>query len=170
MSFEGGLRDRLIDESIFQHVKGGLAALDWFNTNRKHKPIDFLATSVQDDEQILPNTIVMSSEQAVTDSMEIGSNASVDGFDVWFDLYCESDALGKQLCGDIQALVRGQMPALGFGNPVIPVYDWSKATPDLIFHVEVVSTERQKNRQRNVATPQERHMWTVLVEVEDARP
>ena len=162
---EGGLRDRLIDESMFQRLKDGLSSQGWFNTGRQHRPIRCVSDALDEDEKIEPNIVAMSSEGSSGTDLEVGSNATVETVDYWFDIYAESDALGRQLSGDIRAIFQGHFG----GEPVVDVYDWTMATPSRIFSVEVVTTDRSRNRNHVVATSPARHWWTVLVAIEDTR-
>ena len=166
---EGGLRDRLIDAAMFNKLKEGLASQGWFDAGRQHRPIKCIDAPVEDDEQIAPNIVAMSSEGVSPTDLELGSNATVETFDYWFDIYAESDAVGKHLSGDIRAVFQGHFPADGFSEPVVDVYDQTMATPAKIFSVDVVSTDRARNRNHVVATSPARHWWTVLVAIEDTR-
>lgn len=165
----GGFRDRMVDESVFQHVKQGLTLLGWFDADRNHKPVTFTTELFDEPERIEPNVIVMSGDSIFSEDAELGSSGTFDTTEYWFDVVAESDALGRQITGDIRTLAKGQFPALGFDKPVIELLDWSHATPVAEGWLEVVGTVRYRNRNHVVATSPARHWWTALVEVEDAR-
>ncbi len=150
---------------MFQHLKDGLATQGWFDAGRQHRPVRCVSDAMDETEQIVPNLIAMSSESSSGTDLEMGSGATVETIDYWFDIYAESDALGRQISGDIRAIFQGHFA----GNPVVDVFDWSLATPSRIFSVEVVDTDRSRNRNHVIATAPARHWWTALVVIEDAR-
>lgn len=166
---EGGLRDRMIDMSIFRYVQDGLTALGWFNASTLRAPVVMRDTPVGDGEKIEPNLVCMSNENMMVEDLETGSTGSWNRFDVYFDVYAESDALGKHLIGDIQGILAGQHSDIGCVSPFIQVYDYSQATPSEEFLIEVENTERNRNRSHAVDTTHARHMWTLLAEIEDSR-
>lgn len=135
----GGLRSRLIDDSLYYVLKQALTALGWFNTGRQHKPIDFVneARDPVGLPEIAINTLALSGENIANQSGELGSQFSEFTRNYYVDFFAESDALGKHLIGDIADLLLGRMASAGRSNPVIDVYDWRQATPTIQFRVEV---------------------------------
>jgi hypothetical protein len=72
-TYVGGLRARLIKESIFQTVNDSLDALGWFTAGRKHLPITFLDTTVADSDSVQKNTLVLNDWDSTEFENEMGS-------------------------------------------------------------------------------------------------
>lgn len=135
----GGLRARLVDDSLYYALKTALTTLGWFSGGRQHLPIDFVneARDPVGLPEIALNTLALSGENISDQPGELGSQFSEFTRYYYIDFFAESDALGKHLIGDVKDLLQGRMASAGRSNPIVPVFDWRQATPSLIFQVEV---------------------------------
>lgn len=140
MIYVGGLRARLIHESIYREVHSALDALGWFDPDRQHSPVQFLSTGVHDPENVTVNTAALADWDMFENENELGSQQSEMRMAYYIDFYAENDAIGKHFSYDVKDILTGRMPSIGRGQPNIPVYDYSVATPDLLFYVQVENT------------------------------
>lgn len=161
----GGLRDRLVQESLYHHVWDGLDALGWFSASELRYPLMFEAEAVDDDEEIQLNTLALAPEDISGSDAELGFNSSDDRRVFYFDLYAESDAVGKHVIGDVRDLLRGRFPSLGYDSPTVAVLDWRLATPTELFfcHVEQVVDDRA----HGFSEPWRRHWFSLRCELVD---
>lgn len=166
----GGVRDRLIDDSIFYCVRDSLDILGWFDSGRRHAPVNLISEPMEDDVEIPLNTIAMDSDSITSDDVEIGSVAQTNMIDIWFDVYGENDAFAKEIAGDIRDILGGLHPEIGRNDSVIDVYDWRMATPDYLFSVQVSNLERQRHHKYAKASGRsQRHWYSVVCMVEEIR-
>lgn len=137
MAYVGGMRSRLIRDSVFRMVRDGLDALDWFDPTRKHKPVTMRASDVPQDEEIPPNTLALADEAQDELEDELGSNMAEHRWTFYVDFYAENDTIGIHLIHDVKAILGGRMPSIGRTGPFCHVYDYTQATPPRIFTVEI---------------------------------
>lgn len=163
--YVGGLRARLIRESIFQELQTSLAALGWFDTNRRHKPITLLDEAVPDREQVLVNTAALTDTNEIETDEEVGSNLAEHRWTFYLDFYGESDALATHFVHDVRDLLRGRFPSIGRTDPSIPVYDWTQATPSYLFRVQIENMV--VDRAQNFTSPRLAHWYALRFEVVD---
>lgn len=137
MTIQGGLRQRLIKDSLFNMLKDSLTALDWFDVGRSHKPINMIARSVPNDEEIPLNTIALSSGDLEEEAWEVGSLLSEHTWMFYVDVYGESEAIGSHLIGDVRDIMAGRHADAGRTRPNFPVYDYRQATPPIEFYCDI---------------------------------
>lgn len=137
MTYVGGLRARLIKESIFQTVHDSLDALGWFDTGRKHTPITFSDTTVPDSDSVQKNTLVLNDWDASELEGEMGSLFTEFRSIYYLDFYAESDAIGVHMSQDLKDILAGRMSSIGRSSPTISVVDYTIATPAEIFVVQI---------------------------------
>lgn len=135
-TLRGGIRTRMINESIYRMVKDGLADLGWFDADRQHAPISFITEPVDRNEPITLNTLNISPED--TDDMEtgLGESSVQERCTYYIDFYGESNAIGLELIHDIRDILGGRMPLIGRTHPQCTVYDFRAATPVEVGYVE----------------------------------
>lgn len=136
-NYVGGLRARLIRESTYNMINDSLTALGWYNPGRKHKPVTFHAYPVPADEPVAPNTAALSDEGITETEDELGSQLAEHRWTFYVDFYADSDALGLHFQQDVRAILGGRFNALGRVLPIVDVYDYTQATPPLIFTVQI---------------------------------
>lgn len=135
--YVGGLRARLLNDSIFAMLNDCLSRLNWFNPNRGYTPINFV-TGQQDIRSAIPfNTLAFSSENESEVDWELGSNLSEHHQNYLIDFFAESEALSVHLTRDIADILKGRYPQLGRFGPVVQVYDYQQDPPPPIFYVDI---------------------------------
>jgi hypothetical protein len=125
----GGLRARLLHDSVLTLVEAGLGALGWFDTGRAHQPVQFIPAPVDWDQAIAFNSLVVSSRSRVSDYVETGSNLTGDTVIIGIDFYGESESLAIDLANDIGDLLRGRLPGGTSAGGTLPILDLRLATP-----------------------------------------
>lgn len=137
MPFYGGLRQRLIKDSVYNHVRDCLDTIGWFDAGRQHKPIAMRAKPAEFDEEIALNTLVIAPEDLSEDDWEMGSRMAEHTWTFYVDFYAENDAIGQHLVGDVKDILAGRFPTAGATRSRIPVYDYTQATPPIVFYVDI---------------------------------
>lgn len=163
--YVGGLRARLIRESTYQAVYDALETIGWFDSGRRHSPISFLPTGVDDSENVALNTAALADWDITEEEDEMGSLMSEHRQVYYVDFYAEDDAVGMDFSTDVKDILAGRMPSIGRGAPRIEVYDYTQATPPVIFTVGVenVAIDRPSVFER----PWQRYFRTVRFELVD---
>lgn len=136
--YVGGIRARLIKDSMFYLVKNTLTELGWFDTSRQtHLPIQIRQDQVSSNVEIPLNTLVLVPEHQREDPAEMGSSMAEFRWTMYWDFYAESDAIGLHMIHDIKDILGGRMPSLGRSHAVLPVYDYQMATPVVVFSCDI---------------------------------
>lgn len=183
MSIDGGLRDRMIIESARVMFEDGLTDLGWFDTGRAHLDFPPMRSGPIDRQvEVQPNQLVLSFEDVdPTDELEIGSGAWEITHTGYMDFYAEpaptddnqqyngGEALGKHVIGDVRGLLVGEMPAVGRDRNFLDVYDYSLATPELLFTVEIPYERVRTMRVHHASNPWERYWYTCSFELLEVR-
>lgn len=168
MSVVGGLRDRLIIENIRWLIEENLRLLGWYEEN--NTLIDYSITvrssPVEDDEELLPNIVAVSTEGTTSDYLELGSDLEEFTWNFYIDIYAEDHASGLHLCGDIKAIIGGKLPSIGRLGKTLDIYDLTMATPPVLFRVEVDKIESQRSRVYNKAF--QKFWWVVGFQLTDS--
>lgn len=161
MPLTGGLRDRMIHESIFRAVQGFLQVNNWLDPGRQHATITLVDEYPDDDAEVPLNTVAVSVGDSNQYLLELGSKAETHTTVVYVDFYADGESLGKHVIGDIYAFINE--------NPVIAVYDWSLATPTTDFSVEVVEGSVEKSRPARAVNMWQRHWHSMSFLIRDDR-
>lgn len=163
--YVGGLRARLIHDSFYTMVSDALAALGWFDPAREHRPINLIPEMQPEGEPIEVNTIVISGLDENDTDAEMGSNLSENRLTYYVDIYAEGEALGSHLKGDVKDILRGKMPSIGRGRPVLEVRDLTVPAAPLLFvcDIENVVTDRSAT----FSNPWQRYWWVLRCELVD---
>jgi hypothetical protein len=157
-SIVGGIRSRLIFDSLYNTINNGLTALGWFESGRRYAPVTFLAEEQETSTEIPLNTLALSDENVSSMDIELGSVLADMTRYYYVDFFAESDVLGKQLIGDVRDLLEGRMPDLGPPGPVINVYDYRQATPPIVFACQVLNV--RVDRAHSWTQPWLRHWYS----------
>lgn len=144
MAYVGGLRARLIRDSVYNALNDALADLGWYEASPSRAPVTFRSSPFPLDEQVPPNTLALSDENDDAAEMELGSTLSEFTWDMFVDIYGEDDAVALHLAGDVADILAGRMASVGRDRPVIDVYDYTLATPVVIFTVEVIAVHKDR--------------------------
>lgn len=161
----GGVRYRLIKDNLESMLRTALDDLDWFNTARKHKPVTLTGEPINPGVELQPNIISISTEDMETTEWEMGSGLEEHRWDIYLDVFAESNAIGLHLAGDLQDILKGKMPSIGRERPTLPVLDLRQTTPTQIFVCQLENIKLA--RVRNWTDPWNEHWWALLVEVVD---
>lgn len=161
----GGVRYRLIKDNLETMLRAALDDLDWFNIARKHKPVTLTGEPINPGVELQPNIISISTEDMATTEWEMGSGLEEHRWDIYLDVFAESNAVGLHLAGDLQDILKGKMPSIGRERPILSVVDMRLTTPAEIFVCQLENV--QMARVRNWTDPWNEHWWALLVEVVD---
>jgi hypothetical protein len=161
----GGLRDRLIFDSMWRTVDNGLRAIGWYNAGRDHLPVTFVPEQLNWDEQIALNTIAVAPLDVKDRAWELGSDFRQNRWVFYFDVFGEDEAIGNHLSGDIRDILRGKIPSIGRNMPVVNIYDYTQATPPMIGYCEV--SKVVKERSPSFSHRWERYLYVIRVELDD---
>ena len=164
-TYVGGIRLRLIKDSFYEMVNQALDDRGWFDSNRRHKPIEFLRDRVDPDDQIIPNKISLATDDMLSYEAELGSGLEENVWAFSLDIFAESDDLGLELAGEIRDILRGKIPSIGRSEPSFSVLDYTAASPSHLFYCEIQEIEFGKIR--NTQKPYNRYWWTVVCDVID---
>lgn len=162
MSYAGGLRQRLINDSVYHLLMEQLGSLGWFDSGAEHTALTVRTESVPNDEEIQLNTLVISETFTTDSDAETGSNYGEITTVFYVDFYAENEALGKHLAHDVRDILRGR---LGTTEQRLPVYDWSLATPAIVFYCEIEDV--QVDQARDFPKPWQKNWWTCRFDVVD---
>lgn len=143
-SLVGGLRVRMIRESLYQMVRDSLDELGWFNPNRKHEPVSFPSEPADRDEQITLNTLSLSVEDASDVPTGLGESDVEERVLYYIDFYAENDAIGLEMAHDIRDILAGRHTGTSRTSSNLEVYDFREATPPVVgvVHIENVEVDR----------------------------
>lgn len=134
----GGLRARLIRESLYRMLHDSLDDLGWFDTvNRRHAPVALLPDEVPNRDAVQPNTAAIAELQVRERGEELGSNLTEHRWTLYVDFYGENNAVAIDFSTDIKDILGGRMPSINRTRPNLPVYDWRMATPSIIFNCQI---------------------------------
>lgn len=168
MEYVGGLRARLIHDSIFRMVSSAITELGWLDANRDHSPIALRYQQIGNDEDVVPNIICVTAEDVTEDPIELGSDLCDNYWNYYIDIYAENDVLGLHLATDLKDILKGRFTqSVSVGGPSVHVYDYStpSATPIPLFYVQL--EEVQINKSRFYQRPFQQFWWVVSFRVVD---
>lgn len=133
----GGLRARLIRDSIYHCIYEALANLGWFDTGRQHRAIVFTGTIVDQATEIPLNTIGLSDEDLIESDFELGSTGVETRWTYYVDFFAEDDVIGKHLIHDVRDIVGGRMSSIGRADASIEIFNYTEATPSVFTVVDI---------------------------------
>lgn len=142
--YVGGLRARLIRDSLFYMLRDALTDLGWFVPHASRRTIVFVAEPTQTDEAVPLNTVALADDDMRGDDIELGSSLAEHSWGFFLDFYAENDPIGLHLIRDVKDILEGRMASIGRTGPNLAVLDWTLATPAQIFvcDIEEVRTAR----------------------------
>jgi hypothetical protein len=133
----GGLRHRLIKESLYAMIKDSLTSLGWFDPGRVNNAVTLRTVPFEQSQEIPANTAVLSTEDLTGVEGELGSNMGDFSWTCYLDFYAESDAVGQHFIGDVFEVLSGRMSSIGRGRTSFAVYDYRQPTPPLLFYCDL---------------------------------
>lgn len=161
----GGLRARLIRDSLYNYVKDGVEARGWCDEGRRHAPFRFIPAPQDWDEEVPLNSIAVTNEDVGDAPAEMGSNLTDDTWTYYIDIYAEGEQIGMDVCHDVRDMMRGKMPSIGKGRMAFPVWDYRMATPEILFYCEIDGVV--SDRARNFPQAWRKNWFTVRIDVND---
>lgn len=140
---EGGLRDRLIHESMLKNLETHLTTLGWFDAGREHAPIIMIDEFPNDNAEVAPNTLAVSLGDGDGVPRELGAKNESHEMVIFVDFFAENDSIGRDVRGDVYAYFRGKQTQI--------VYDYSAggaqfATVDILDDIEKRKPDRAVNK------------------------
>ena len=165
MSYTGGLRARLISDSVYHLLYNALEARGWFNSSRPYRPITVRTEAVDNDVEIPLNTLVIHETVTRDEEAEMGSNLGEVTTTYYVDFYAENRALGKEVIHDVRDILTGRMAVIGRTETVLPVYDWTLATPALLFVCEIEDVV--VDQAKDFPKPWQKHWWACRFDLVD---
>lgn len=157
----GGLRDRMIIESVGNAVVDQLTTLGWFDAGRYHAAITVVDEFPDITTPVQPNTLAISSADTRGAAVEMGSTTQERSIGMFFDFFAESDALARHLIGDIFDFV--------WKAGRFAVYDYSVATPTLEFYAVLNEQTLDQREPENATNSWQTHWKICSFAVEDER-
>lgn len=163
--YVGGLRARLIRDSLFQMIKDGLTNLEWFDLGRQHTPITWRESEVPPTEEIPLNTLALSDADTNTNDWELGSSMAEHNWDFFIDFYAEDSAVGIHMIRDVKDLLEGRFSSIGRVAPVFTVYDYSQANKPALFTCDIEHVDVDKAH--IFSKPWQKHWYSIALTVVD---
>jgi hypothetical protein len=159
----GGKRLRYIKDSLYYMLRDSLTDLDWLTTQPTRKDVTLLAEQIEIGKEIKPNVVAISTEDLFGKSMELGSNGQINTWNLFVDIFAESESLGVHLAGDILDILRGKFASIGRQFPTLEVSD---PNGTVLFNCPIDNVEL--NRVREWDKPFNRYWWVIGFELRDA--
>lgn len=167
MTVAGGLRARLIRDSVYRCLYDSLEALEWFKPGRAHRPISFTGTIVDESVEIPLNTLALADGDLYEVGLELGSNLAEMRWTFYLDFYAENDVVGKDLINDARDILAGRMHAIGRSHASVMVFDYRVPEPHPeLFRVGIEDVE--VDRANEFPKPWLRHWYSCRFVVVDA--
>lgn len=157
----GGLRDRMVMESVLRLVQQSLDGDGWFDSGRNHQPITIVDEYPDTDTEVPINTLAFSFGDTYQRMVELGHRAELFHVPIYIDFFAESDGLSRHIIGDIYAWANE--------NPVIPVWNFDMATPEVDFYIEIMEESVEVQRATRATHPWLKHWATLVFIVSDQR-
>ena len=157
---EGGLRDRLIHESMLQNLKVNLTTKGWFGVGREHAPIVMIDEFPDESAEVQLNTLAVSLGDGAGIPRELGNKDESHELTLFVDFFAEDDSVGREMRGDVYAFFRG--------NQIQPVYDYSTALSPQFGTVEVLD-DIEKRKPERAVNKWQKHWYVVSLTVIDER-
>lgn len=171
-AYVGGVRDRLIFDSVYAEIRDALDGLGWFDDpvdsqgDPLRRPFRLQPEGFGDDGPVTPNVAgVTFSTYDGDDEMEMGSMLTENRLVFYVDVYAENDDVGRHLAGDLRDLLRGRMPSIGRGRPYVDVLDYNQATPTTVFTVEIANVS--SDHPVGAGVEHRKHWWVLRFEIVD---
>lgn len=156
---QGGLRDRLIHQSLMNNLEAELTTLGWFDAGREHAPIVMVDEFPNDNDEVVFNTLAFSMGDGAGVDRELGNNDETHELIFFVDFFAENDSVGRHLRGDVYEFFRA--------NAAQPVYDYS--TDDSQFGTVEIFQDIEKRKPERAVTKWQKHWYVVSFTVVDER-
>lgn len=155
----GGLRQRMIFDSLYAMIHDNLATLGWFTVGRRHAPINLVVEHQDLTTEVPINTMALTDENVTNVPWEVGSTLSEDTRYFYVDFFGENDAVAKQIIGDVRDILLGKYASIGCTAPVLLVHDYRQPTPPVAFSCDIVNV--RVDRSHDYSRPWLRHWYSI---------
>lgn len=155
---EGGLRDRIIHESLFNAINTELDTLGWFDAGREHADITMIDEFPDLEGDTPINTIAFSMGDGGGVLTEMGSALEDHEIIFFCDFFAEDDSIGRHVRGDIFDFLKT--------NPSQPIFDYSDIGDPEVFKVEV-QDDIDKRKPERAVNKWQKHWYVVSFSVID---
>ena len=145
-TYVGGLRARLVHDSIYHMLYSALEDLGWFAPSSTHSAIAFNSEPLAPDIEVPFNTMALADEDDRGEDIELGSQLQELRWQMYVDFFGENDAISLHVVRDVKDILQGRMPSIGRWRPTVDVYDYTLATPAAIFSVDIEDVFTDKAR------------------------
>lgn len=162
----GGLRARMIYDSIFNAIQDSLTDLGWFDSGRANLPLNFVSEPVNDTQEIPLNTMVLVPEDMFDLEAEMGSMLSEHRRTFFLDIYAENLSIGEHLAYDIRDIIQGRFPSIGRDGPYFDIYNYALATPVVFTTIDIENVTADRGHD-NFAYPWRRNWYSIAFDTVD---
>ncbi len=157
---EGGIRTRMILESVLRAIEADLTTRGWFSDG-EFAPITIIDEYPDDTDEVAINTIAVSLGESYTEPMELGARSETVTFPIFIDMFAESDGLGRHVVGDVYSYL--------MKNQRFTVYDYREATPTEEFVVQYVEHSGETRKPDRAVNAWQKHWHVCAFSVSDER-
>lgn len=135
-TYLGGIRHRLIYDSVFLTTKSAMSQLGWLQARAGNGPVIMNPDPIDDqDDNVALNTLALADEGTRDTGWEIGSAVTEMTWTMAWDFFAESKTVGMQVAHDLRDILAGRMPSVGRTEATVQVMDYTQATPTFLFLV-----------------------------------
>ncbi len=166
MTLVGGIRARMIRESIYHLLVDSLTSLGWLTHSPAHQDVTVLPEPVPFDQQVAFNSIGIADANSEDTPAEIGSELTEDTSVYYVDFFAENEPIGQHMINDIRDILRGKMSAIGRTASVLRIYDYRNSPATQIGYAEIEQV--LVDRAHGFPHPWMEHMRTVRFHLVDA--
>ena len=157
---EGGLRTRMILESVLRAIEADLTTRGWFDDG-EFSPITIIDEYPDEKAEVAINTLAFSLGDSRTEPMELGARSETVTFPIFVDMFAESDGLGRHVVGDVYEFV--------MKNQRFTVYDYRQTTPTAEFVVQYVEHSGETRKPDRAVNAWQKHWHVCAFAVADER-
>lgn len=166
MSFRGGLRARLVRQSFCRMLYDSLDTLGWFDSGKQYQyPVTFTTEPIDLTGNVPLNTLSVSDDDLYQEDVELGSQLGEYRTMYFIDFFGESPALSLHMSRDINDILVGRYEDIGRIASVFDVYDYTQATPTVIFTCQIEDVVTMKSQEST--KPFEKNWYSIRLFVVD---
>lgn len=153
----GGLRNRFVRESIFEHVNDELTVLGWFTMDPVHQPLLVVYAFPEEEDPVEVNTLSMTTGSSSVDYTEMGSLDFARYGVYFFDFFAEDDGIGMHLIGDLEDFFKR--------TPTLEVYDYENAKA--VLNTVELTADVDVRKPTRITQPWQKFWYTLSIGIED---
>ena len=157
--YSGGLRRRLIKDSLAKMIDFKLDALGWYATDSWFTPVTFIDEPLLPADKVPENSVSLAFENLYPSEAELGSLLDRIEWEFFVDIYAEDESAGIHLSGDVLDLLQGKFASLGRTDPSFEVLDFTQDPSPKLFTCSLEELELSKVRESEYQ--HRKHFFTV---------